>query len=73
MKKHTVFDYDKIKDRYIQMTKAQGEFVAISNMHNELTKLETHVYDGGFDRDKLEHLQEMRRICRELWTSKYKI
>ncbi len=72
-KKLSVFDYDKIKDKYLQMAQKQGQFAAISAIHNELGRIESHVFDGGFDQDKLEHLQRMREICRELWTSKYKI
>ena len=72
-KKLSIFDYDKIKDKYFQIAKTQGQFAAISAIHNELGKIESHVFDGGFDSERLDHLQRMREICRELWTSKYKI
>lgn len=61
---------EQVRDKYINMAHSTGYDEAITAIHNELVRLEPHVFDGGYNKDRFEQLQFMRGIARELYTLK---
>jgi hypothetical protein len=59
-----------LREKYLGLAKSQGVDPAISALHNELGKLEGHIYDGGFQADRLARVQALRELSRELYTMK---
>ena len=64
---------EQLKQKYFQMAKSIGVDQTISILHNEVGVLEQKVFDGGFDRDKFEQVQQLRELSRELWTMRFKV
>jgi hypothetical protein len=65
-------DVSKIRDKYLSLKSQKGSNFAITELHKEMNLLERKVFDGGFDKDRLELLQSLREISRELWTEQFK-
>jgi hypothetical protein len=61
---------EEIRAKYLGMVKSVGYDEAITALHNELGRLESHVFDGGYERERLVRLEEMRELARELYTLK---
>ena len=64
-------DVAMIREKYINLAKSKGSYEAITALHMEMGKLENRVFENGFDRERLNTLQELREISRELWTNQY--
>jgi hypothetical protein len=62
--------HEQIRDKYLNMAHSTGYDEAITAIHNELVNLEPHVFDGGYDKSRFEHLQWLRDLARELYTLK---
>lgn len=61
---------EQIRDKYINLAKTMGYDEAITSIHNQIGSLEPRVFDGGFEKSRLDELQYMRDVARELFTMK---
>lgn len=61
---------EQIRDKYLNMAKSTDYDDAITAIHNEIDGLEPRVFDGGYSKEKFDHLQWMRELARELYTLK---
>ena len=64
---------DELRTKYLNMAKALGIDETITALHNEMGNLEGQMYDDGFQEERLEIVQKLRELSREIWTSKFKL
>ena len=65
------FDIQLTREKYTALAKKQGSAFAITALAREMGNLEAHVFDGGYEEERLHYLNECRELSRELWTEKY--
>ena len=61
---------DDVRKKYLTLVDRIGLDKSISALHAEISKLESHVFDGGYEEKRLEELTSYRAIARELFTYK---
>lgn len=65
------YNYQTLRDKYIKMAKSQGISATITALHNEIGELERHIYDDGYKETRLEIVQKLRVLSREIWTAQF--
>ncbi len=58
------------RQRYIDLYRQSGIDHTITELHNEIGKLEPKVFDGGYNHDRFLHVQSLRLLAQELWNIK---
>ncbi len=66
-------DLATVKDYYFQMAEKIGMDQTITNLHNEIGALETKIYTGGYEATRLEKVELLRSLARDLWTMQFQI
>lgn len=61
---------EQIREKYLTMAKSKSYDEAITSIHNQIGSLEPRVFDNGFEASRLDELQYMRELARELFTMK---
>lgn len=62
---------EQIRDKYMNLIKTAGVDQAITALHREIgNHAEPHVFNGGYDRTRLDEVQWMRKLARELYDYK---
>lgn len=67
----TRYNYQLLRDKYIKMAKSQGISNTITALHNEIGELERHVFDDGYKEARLDIVQKLRVLSREIWTAQF--
>ena len=67
------YDYETLRTKFLTLAKKKGTNTAISELHREINKLEIHVFDGGYEKDRLMIVQKLRELSREIWTTQFQI
>ena len=62
---------EQLRLKYINLSKTIGVDAAISTLHNDLCILEKQVFDGGYKPERLERVQKLRDLSREIWTMQF--
>ena len=65
-------DFDFDKQKYLDMTHAQGLQTAVNQLHHDLWEVEKVCFDTptGYEPEVWKTLNEMRIFSRELWDLK---
>jgi hypothetical protein len=61
---------EEIRARYISLVKESGIDHALTEIHNEIGRLEPRVFDGGYQHERFLHVQSLRLLAQELWNIK---
>lgn len=64
---------DQVREKYMNIAKNEGVDRAVSLIHLEMGSLEPKVFDDGYEVSRLDYLQSLRDLSRELWTMRFKI
>lgn len=64
-------NYEDLRTKYLNMAKTLGIDATITALHNEVGQMESHIYDGGYEKSRLELVQQLRELSREIWTTKF--
>ncbi len=67
------YNYETLRNKYLTLAQKKGTNNAISALHREINNLETHVFDGGYEKDRLDVVQKLRELSREIWTKQFQI
>lgn len=67
----TRYNYQLLRDKYIKMAKSQGISNTITALHNEIGELERHIFDDGYKEARLDIVQKLRVLSREIWTAQF--
>lgn len=62
--------HEQLRQKYIHLAKTRGFDEAITKIHNDIGKLEPKIYDGGFEPSRLEEVEFLRALARDLFTLK---
>lgn len=63
--------YEELRKKYLSMAKSLGIDATITALHNEVGQMESHIFDGGYEENRLELVQKLRELSREIWTTKF--
>jgi hypothetical protein len=66
-----LYDYKKLEEKYLKFAKSKGINYAITELHNEIGKLEKHIFDYGYHSNRLEVTQKLRELSRKIWSSQF--
>lgn len=58
------------RNHWLNLAEKQGIDTTLTQIHNEIGKLEPRVFGGGFDQDRFDRVQNLRFLSRELWNLK---
>ena len=61
---------EETRERYMALYKEAGIDQALTELHNEIGRLEPRTFDGGFDKTRFEHVQGLRWLAQEMWNIK---
>jgi hypothetical protein len=61
---------DETRQRYMALYKDEGIDVTLTEIHNEIGRLEPKTFDGGFNKERFNHVQGLRFLAQELWNIK---
>jgi hypothetical protein len=71
MSTSTLPNYENLRTKYLNMAKSMGVDATITALHNEVGTMESQIYDGGYQEARLELVQKLRELSREIWTAKF--
>ena len=57
----------ELRAKYFDLITKKSIHYSISALHNEMNSFEPHVFDFGFDKVRLQKLQKMRNLARDLY------
>jgi len=63
--------YEEYRNKFLSLAKTKGTDAAISALHNEVGRLEGEIYDGGYEEVRLNLVQKLRELSREIWTQQF--
>ncbi len=55
---------------WLTRVEEDGVDLVLTELHNEVGKLEPKIFDGGFNKARFERVQSLRFMARELWNVK---
>ncbi len=61
---------EESRAHYMALYKDAGIDVTLTEIHNEIGRLEPKTFDGGFNKDRFHHVQGLRFLAQELWNIK---
>ncbi len=61
---------EETRERYMALYKEVGIDLALTALHNELGRLEPQTFDGGFNKERFNHIQGLRFLAQEMWNIK---
>lgn len=62
---------EQIREKYMKMLHTLGPDQAITEIHREIgTRAEQQVFDGGYDKARLDEVTWMRELARDLYDFK---
>lgn len=61
------FENSEIRSKYLKLAQAEGLDKAVTALHNLIGQLEPRMYDGGYAPERLEKVEFLRSLTRELW------
>jgi hypothetical protein len=61
---------DETRSRYMARYKEVGIDQTLTELHNDIGRLEPKTFDGGFNKERFNEIQGLRFLAQELWNIK---